>query len=66
MANHRKVNNYIVDEETQTARLELNRRDGNNFWVTIDLEDLERVLNFPYYNVAEIRFSSATHVLLFN
>lgn len=48
MANHRKVNNYIVDEETQTARLELNRRDGNNFWVTIDLEDLERVLNFPY------------------
>lgn len=48
MANHRKVNNYIVDEETQTAKLELCRRDGNNFWVTIDLEDLERVINFPF------------------
>ena len=48
MANHRKVNNYIIDEEKQTAKIELSRRDGNNFWVTIDLEDLDRVINFPY------------------
>ena len=48
MANHRKANNYIIDEEKQTAKIELSRRDGNNFWVTIDLEDLDRVINFPY------------------
>lgn len=48
MAPKKKGNNYIVDEENGIAKIELNRKDGKNFWVTIDLEDLEKVLNFPY------------------
>lgn len=44
----KKGNNYIIDEENNTAKIELNRRKGENFWVVIDLEDLERVINFPY------------------
>lgn len=44
----KKGNNYIVDEENNIAKIELNRRNGNNFWVIIDLEDLERVIKFPY------------------
>ena len=48
MANHRKGNNYIIDEENNIAKLELNRVKGDNFWVTIDLDDLEKVINYPY------------------
>lgn len=48
MANHKKGNNYIVDKENNIAKIELQRRNKENLWVTIDLEDLERVLNFPY------------------
>ncbi len=48
MANHRKGNNYIIDEENNIAKLELNRVKGDNFWVTIDLDDFEKVINYPY------------------
>lgn len=48
MAPKKKGNNYIIDEENNIAKIELNRTKGENFWVTIDLEDLERVLSFPY------------------
>lgn len=48
MANHRKGNNYTVDKENNIAKIELQRRNKENLWVTIDLEDLERVINFPY------------------
>lgn len=41
-------NNYIIDEENGIAKIELNRRNAENLWTTIDLEDLERVINFPY------------------
>lgn len=44
----RKGNNYVVDEENGIARIELNRRNAENLWTIIDLEDLERVINFPY------------------
>lgn len=44
----KKGNNYVVDEENGIARIELNRRNAENLWTTIDLEDLERVINFPY------------------
>ena len=47
MAN-KKGNNYIIDEENGIAKIELNRRNAENLWTTIDLEDLERVINFPY------------------
>lgn len=48
MAPKKKGNNYIIDEKNNIAKIELNRTKGENFWVTIDLEDLERVLSFPY------------------
>ena len=48
MAPKKKGNNYIIDEENNIAKIELNRTKGENFWVTIDLEVLERVLRFPY------------------
>lgn len=39
--------------------IELQRRNKENLWVTIDLEDLERVLNFPYTWFA-LKYNSAT------
>lgn len=36
----KKGNNYIIDEEKGIAKIELNRRKGDNLWATIDLEDL--------------------------
>lgn len=44
----KKGNNYIKDEASGIAKIELHRRKGENLWATIDLEDLERVINFPY------------------
>ena len=44
----KKGNNYVVDKENGIARIELHRRNTENLWTTIDLEDLEKVINFPY------------------
>ena len=44
----KKGNNYIKDEANGIAKIELHRRKGENLLATIDLEDLERVINFPY------------------
>lgn len=44
----KKGNNYIRDETNGTAKIELRRRNGENLWTTIDLDDLDRVINFPY------------------
>lgn len=45
----KKGNNYIIDEENGIAKIELNRWNGKeNLWAIIDLDDLERVINFPY------------------
>ncbi len=59
MANHKKGNNYIVDKENNIAKIELHRRNKENLWVTIDLEDLERVIKFPYTWFA-LKYNSAT------
>lgn len=48
MGNCKKGNNYIVDKENNIAKIELNRRNSENMWVIIDLEDLDRIINFPY------------------
>lgn len=44
----KKGNNYIIDEEHNIAKIELHRRKENNLWTIIDLDDLDRVINFPY------------------
>ena len=44
----KKGNNYIIDEENNVAHIELIREKKENLWTTIDLEDLDRVLNFPF------------------
>lgn len=44
----KRGNNYIVDEENQIAKIELHRRKQESLWALIDLEDLEKVINFPY------------------
>ena len=44
----KKGNNYKVDKENNVAHIELVRQKKENLWTTIDLEDLERVLNFPF------------------
>ena len=41
-------NNYVIDKNANIAKIELHRRKGENLWTIIDLEDLERVINFPY------------------
>ena len=41
-------NKYVVDKEANIAKIELHRRKSENLWTIIDLEDLERVINFPY------------------
>lgn len=48
MGNRKKGNNYIVDKENNIVKIELNRRNSENMWVIIDLEDLEKVISFPY------------------
>lgn len=48
MGNCKKGNNYIVDKENNIVKIELNRRNSENMWVIIDLEDLDKVINFPY------------------
>lgn len=45
---NKKGNNYIIDKENNIAKIELNRRKYENVWAIIDLEDLERVINYPY------------------
>lgn len=45
----KKGNNYIIDEENQLVRIELKRRGGKeSLWTIIDLEDFDKVINFPY------------------
>jgi len=43
---HTKKNNYIIDGNI--VRIELRRRNKESLWALIDLEDLDRVINFPY------------------
>ena len=59
MANQKRGNNYIIDEENNIAKIELHLNNKENLWVTIDLEDLERVLNFPYTWFA-LKYNEAT------
>ena len=47
MAN-KKGNNYVIDETNSIAKIELHRTKAENLWTIIDLEDLERVISFPY------------------
>ena len=47
MAN-KKGNTYIIDEENGIAKIELNRWHDENVYAIIDLDDLERVRNYPY------------------
>lgn len=44
----KKGNNYIIDKENEIAKIELHRKNDENLWAIIDLEDLDRVLKFPY------------------
>ena len=44
----KKGNNYIIDTENNIAKIEITRRNKESVWALIDLEDLERVINFPY------------------
>lgn len=54
---NKKGNNYIIDKENSIARIELNRRNAENLWAIIDLEDLERVISFPYTWYAKLNKS---------
>ncbi len=44
----KKGNNYIVDTKNGIAKVELQRRNEDSLWTIIDLEDLQRVLDFPF------------------
>ena len=44
----KKGNKYVIDEANNIAKIELHRTKAENLWTTIDLEDLEKVINFPY------------------
>lgn len=59
MANIKKGNEYIVDEENNIAKIKVERKTSEILWYTIDLEDLERVLNFPYTWFA-LKYNEAT------
>jgi hypothetical protein len=48
-------NNYIIDKENGIAKIELHRRNEENLYAIIDLEDLERVINYPYTWFAQYR-----------
>ena len=59
MANIKKGNEYIVDKENNIAKIKVERKTGEILWYTIDLEDLERVLDFPYTWFA-LKYNEAT------
>lgn len=59
MANIKKGNEYIVDEQKNIAKIKVKRKTGEILWYTIDLDDLERVLNFPYTWFA-LKYNEAT------
>ena len=61
MAN-KKGNNYIIDEKNGIAKIELKRRGKDSLWTIIDIEDLEKVLNFPYTWFSKY-YADATKVL---
>lgn len=42
----KKPNNYII--EGDIVKIELRRRNKESLWTLIDIDDLERVINFPY------------------
>ena len=44
----KKGNNYIIDEENKIVKIELNRWEDENLWVIIDLDDFDKIINFPY------------------
>lgn len=58
-------NNYLINKNDNTAKIELRRKDGNNFWTIIDLDDLEKVMKWTWY--ARFNWSNqryyATHTL---
>lgn len=53
----RKGNNYVIDKENNIARIELHRRNAENLWTIIDLEDLDRVITYPYTWYAKLNKS---------
>lgn len=44
----KKGNKFIIDEETRTAKICLHRRKDEDLWATIDLDDLSKIVDFPY------------------
>ena len=45
----KKGNNYIIDKDNNLVKIELQRRNGKeNLWTIIDLDDFDKVINFPY------------------
>ena len=54
----KKGNNYVIDEVNNIAKIELHRTKAENLWTIIDLEDLERVINFPYTCFAKSNHTS--------
>lgn len=44
----KRSNNYVIDKENNIAKIELHRRNKESLWTIIDLDDLEKVINFPY------------------
>lgn len=62
----KKGNNYVVDEENGIARIELNRRNAENLWTIVDLDDLERVINFPYTWCAKYNHTNDEYYVVSN
>lgn len=48
MARKKEGNNYIIDKKNNIVKIELRRRGEENLWTIIDIEDLQRILDFPY------------------
>lgn len=44
----KRSNNYVIDKENNIAKIELHRRNKASLWTIVDLDDLEKVINFPY------------------
>ena len=52
----KKGNSYVIDRENNIAKIELRRKNGENFWTVIDLYDLNRVLEYPYTWYAKYQY----------
>lgn len=62
----KRGNNYVIDKENNIAKIELHRRNKESLWTIIDLDDLDKVINFPYTWCAKYNHTNDEYYVVAN